>query len=184
MVYRKRCVSENISPVSKSPHSKQESRNLEFAKRWTASKSRIFIIWISKSRRLHPISSSISTLKLWIWTSVHIYAKSVIAKIHTTFLIANLVQGFADNAAVCPSARYWYVSFVLNIARNLPLTSDSYTPFRSFLNNWRFLNCFVIVSIVTDNLVNWMSKLKFRITAKIDKLDAESCEYLSPNDFL
>ena len=33
MVYRKRCVSENISPLSKSRHSKQESRNLGVATR-------------------------------------------------------------------------------------------------------------------------------------------------------
>ena len=41
---RKWCISENISPVSKSQHSKQESRNLGLAAHWTVSKSWTFII--------------------------------------------------------------------------------------------------------------------------------------------
>ena len=49
---RKWCISENISPVTKSRHSKQESQNLVFAARWTVLKSWTFII---RSRIYHSI---------------------------------------------------------------------------------------------------------------------------------
>ena len=41
---REWCISENITLVSKSRHSKQDSRNLGLAARWTVSKSWTFII--------------------------------------------------------------------------------------------------------------------------------------------
>ena len=41
---RKWCISQNISPVSKSRHSKPKSRNLGLTARWTVSKSWTFII--------------------------------------------------------------------------------------------------------------------------------------------
>ena len=50
---RKWCISENISPVSKFRHSKQESQNLMFAARWTVSKSWTFIICAQIYHSIH-----------------------------------------------------------------------------------------------------------------------------------
>ena len=59
---RRKCIAETISPVSKSQYSKQESRNLRLAARWTVSKSWTFLI---RSRIFKQGSHSLAKSRIY-----------------------------------------------------------------------------------------------------------------------
>ena len=88
---RKWCISENISPVSKSRHSKQESRNLGLAACWTVSKSWTFIIRsrifkqgsrsLAKSRIYHSIPLIGYLPARCFWYHMNVFCKG--SSVHT-----------------------------------------------------------------------------------------------------
>ena len=79
------CISENISPVSKSRHSKQVSRNLRLTGRSTVSKSWTFII---RSRIVKQASRS---LGFTIYTPIALF---LTAKYHGNIKISRFIWYF------------------------------------------------------------------------------------------
>jgi len=143
---RKWCISENISPVSKSWHSKQESRNLKLTACWTVSKSWTFIIWsrifkqgsrsLAVSQIYHSIPLTHSRLVfVWIFSShislirqhgILLYLLSIHVYYNHLLLSNNLVHFFLWNhstahsiLSISPTCNFLFLQYLFTAKKNI-----------------------------------------------------------------